>query len=100
MRDWFAFDTYAAFGGAMTAVRIPLRDYLVFAARRGRAENDLGPDGWRALAEALKENTSLTTLYVGCAYVVARALLTADQCAIVPSAVMLFGSLRRAAVLR
>eukprot|EP00965_Chrysotila_dentata_P057295 1900551-Pleurochrysis_carterae.AAC.1 len=83
----------------MTAARLLLRECFVFAARRGRAGNGLGPDGARALAEALKENTSLTTLDVGCAYVVARALLMADQCALVPSAVMLFGILLRAAVL-
>eukprot|EP00965_Chrysotila_dentata_P017946 596231-Pleurochrysis_carterae.AAC.1 len=77
-------DTFAAFGGAMTAVRLPLLDCYVFAARRGRAGNQFGPDGARALAEALKENTSLTTLNVKGAYVVARALLMAYQCAILP----------------
>eukprot|EP00965_Chrysotila_dentata_P106010 3500899-Pleurochrysis_carterae.AAC.1 len=64
MRRWFVFDTFAAFGGVLTAVRLPLRDCCVFAARRGRADNGLGPDSAKALAEALKENTSLTTLYV------------------------------------
>eukprot|EP00965_Chrysotila_dentata_P160042 5284783-Pleurochrysis_carterae.AAC.1 len=54
--------SFAAFGRAMSAARLPLRDYLVFAASRGRAGNHLNSDGWRALAEALKENTSLTTL--------------------------------------
>eukprot|EP00965_Chrysotila_dentata_P041153 1365608-Pleurochrysis_carterae.AAC.1 len=83
----------------MTAARIPLRDCYAFAARRGRADNDIGPDGARALAEALRRNSSLTTLNVRSAYVVARALLMAYQCALIPSAVMLLGSLRRAAVL-
>eukprot|EP00965_Chrysotila_dentata_P018555 617975-Pleurochrysis_carterae.AAC.1 len=45
------FETFASFGGAITVVRLFLRDYFVFAARRGRADNDLGPDGARALAE-------------------------------------------------
>eukprot|EP00965_Chrysotila_dentata_P106276 3509694-Pleurochrysis_carterae.AAC.1 len=62
----------------MTAARLPLRDCNVFALPPGRAGTDLGPDGARALAEALKENTTLTTLDVRGAYVVARALLITD----------------------
>eukprot|EP00965_Chrysotila_dentata_P042847 1422077-Pleurochrysis_carterae.AAC.1 len=68
----------------MTAVRLYFCGCYVFAARRGRAVNELGPDDARALAEALKENTSLTILHLEGAYVVARALLMAYQCAILP----------------
>mmetsp|Transcript_53065 Transcript_53065/g.124013 ORF Transcript_53065/g.124013 Transcript_53065/m.124013 type:complete len:216 (-) Transcript_53065:220-867(-) len=40
--------------------------------RRWAAANELGPDGVRALAEALKVNTTLMTIWLDCGY---RALL-------------------------